>query len=150
MDFTVTIQGLDELIVNTASAADKVQAVITAALQASANKIQSLARINLNPHHRTGNLQRSVLTMVDYPVANVTVNERYGLYIEQGTRPHDIYPVRKKALYWVGADHPVKVVHHPGTAADPFFTRAIAEANPYISEVFLKAANTILARMAGL
>ena len=33
-----------------------------------------------------------------------------------GTTPaHDIYPRNKKALYWPGADHPVKVVHHPGS-----------------------------------
>ena len=31
------------------------------------------------------------------------------------TRPHDIYPRNKKALYWAGASHPVKVVHHPGS-----------------------------------
>lgn len=44
----------------------------------------------------------------DYPVFE---------YLEKGTRPHIIQPRFKKALFWPGARHPVRVVHHPGTAA---------------------------------
>ena len=44
---------------------------------------------------------------------------RYGRYLEQGTRPHVILPKRKKALYWNGAEHPVKRVNHPGTRKYP-------------------------------
>lgn len=36
-------------------------------------------------------------------------------FIQLGTRPHKIRPRKKKALYWEGADHPVKEVNHPGT-----------------------------------
>lgn len=39
-------------------------------------------------------------------------------YLEYGTRPHIILPVRKKALHWVGLDmrdHFSKLVRHPGT-----------------------------------
>lgn len=38
-----------------------------------------------------------------------------------GTDPYDIRPKNKKALSWPGAAHPVKVVHHPGLPARPFF-----------------------------
>lgn len=31
------------------------------------------------------------------------------------TRPHDIRPVNAGALWWEGAAHPVKLVHHPGS-----------------------------------
>lgn len=31
------------------------------------------------------------------------------------TKPHDIVPRKRKALFWPGAGHPVKVVHHPGS-----------------------------------
>jgi len=31
------------------------------------------------------------------------------------TRPHPIRPKRKKALFWSGAAHPVRVVQHPGS-----------------------------------
>lgn len=39
----------------------------------------------------------------------------YGGVLEDGSKPHIIRPKNKKALYWKGADHPVKLVHHPGT-----------------------------------
>ena len=41
---------------------------------------------------------------------------RYGQYLEKGTPPHIIQPKKKKALFWNGASHPVKMVHHPGTS----------------------------------
>lgn len=39
----------------------------------------------------------------------------YGKILEEGQKPHDITPKNGKALYWKGASHPVKRVHHPGT-----------------------------------
>ena len=36
-------------------------------------------------------------------------------FFEFGTRPHVIKPKNKKALFWQGARHPVKLVFHPGT-----------------------------------
>lgn len=44
---------------------------------------------------------------------------RYGKYLEKGTPAHIIRPKVKKALFWNGAEHPVKLVHHPGTGAHP-------------------------------
>jgi len=60
-------------------------------------------------------------------------------WVVLGTRPHDIYPraavtylgstVRegsgKSALFWEGADHPVYMVHHPGTAPNDYPSRAL-------------------------
>uniref|UniRef100_A0A6M3L438 Putative tail protein n=1 Tax=viral metagenome TaxID=1070528 RepID=A0A6M3L438_9ZZZZ len=46
-------------------------------------------------------------------------------YIEFGTPPHVIIPKDKKALYWKGAEHPVKKVMHPGTRANPVIRNAI-------------------------
>jgi len=39
----------------------------------------------------------------------------YGIWLEKGTRPHEIKPKDKKALFWRGAKHPVKKVMHPGS-----------------------------------
>jgi len=46
----------------------------------------------------------------------------YGKYVEWGTPPHVIYPKNAKALHWKsgGKDVFAKVVHHPGTRAQPF------------------------------
>lgn len=60
--------------------------------------------------------------------AEVGTDDPVGRYVVEGTRPHVIYPRDKKALYWPGARHPVGVVHHPGTRANPFLQRAADKA----------------------
>ena len=84
----------------------------------------------------TGNLQgaTSIDNLSDYE-KRIFVDEGiapYAIYVIKGTRPHDIYPVNAKALYWPGADHPVKVVHHPGTEANDYFTTGVENARPEI------------------
>lgn len=49
---------------------------------------------------------------------------KHAIHVVKGTPPHVIRPKIKKALYWVGARHPVRRVHHPGTSKDDFVTRA--------------------------
>lgn len=49
----------------------------------------------------------------------------YAAYVELGTRPHEIRPTEKKALYWPGAAHPVGKVNHPGTRPQPFLRPAL-------------------------
>ena len=51
-------------------------------------------------------------------------------FIIEGTEPHIILPVNAKALWWPGALHPYKVVHHPGTAANDYVAEAVDEADP--------------------
>lgn len=84
----------------------------------------------------TGNLQgaTSIDNLSDYE-KRIFVDEGiapYAIYVIKGTQPHDIYPVNAKALYWPGADHPVKVVHHPGTEANDYFTTGVENARPEI------------------
>jgi len=38
----------------------------------------------------------------------------YARFLETGTQPHSIEPELKKAVYWPGAEHPVKKINHPG------------------------------------
>lgn len=63
-------------------------------------------------------------------------------WVVKGTPPHDIYPrgavtylgftVRegsgKQALFWEGAAHPVRMVHHPGTKPNDYPSRALENA----------------------
>ena len=62
----------------------------------------------------------------------------YALFVVLGTKPHDIYPLgrasylgndigTRNALFWPGADHPVKKVNHPGTKAQPYIQDSIPE-----------------------
>lgn len=73
---------------------------------------------------RTGALVRTIKVRGRrIRIGDATVD--YALAVEYGTRPHQITPVRKKALFWPGALHPVKTVHHPGTRAQPFIRPAV-------------------------
>ena len=50
----------------------------------------------------------------------------YGLFVDQGTKPHIIKPKNKKALHWGGKDGPVvKSVKHPGTQPNPFIRNSL-------------------------
>lgn len=46
----------------------------------------------------------------------VIARDRKSAWIEFGTRPHEIRPRTKRALWWPGAPHPMARVWHPGTA----------------------------------
>lgn len=96
----------------------------------------------------TGNLQgaTSIDNLSDFE-KRIFVDEGiapYAIYVIKGTKPHDIYPkgigtfhagqqlTKGAALWWPGADHPVKVVHHPGTEANDYFATGVANAQPAI------------------
>lgn len=51
-----------------------------------------------------------------------------GRLLEEGTSPHDIYPVNKPLLKWQNANgewRSARYVHHPGTVAQPHFLPAL-------------------------
>lgn len=76
----------------------------------------------------------------------VMVNSLYGVYVDQGTRPHVILPKNKKMLafqkngQWVFA----KRVNHPGTKAQPFFSNAVDDAGPYAQKEMAHAMENVL------
>jgi hypothetical protein len=49
----------------------------------------------------------------------------HAIYAEEGVGPHIITPNSKKALWWEGALHPVKVVNHPGMEGTHFMKNAL-------------------------
>lgn len=63
----------------------------------------------------------------------------YALAVHEGTGPRMIYPKDKQALYWPGADHPVKSVSHPGTKANPYVTRSIDRTGQRVEEFVRRA-----------
>lgn len=82
-----------------------------------------------NAPFKTGTLRRSITPIFSESgrgklKAIVGTNNPYAVFMEFGTRAHLILPVRKKALWWGGAAHPVKSVFHPGTKPYKFLTRA--------------------------
>ena len=55
-----------------------------------------------------------------------------------------IYPSNAQALYWDGADHPVKWVVHPGTTATLFVENSIEDTQQSMDEFFLTALQEVL------
>ncbi len=94
--------GMDSVLSKCVSAAKAIVPKVTTALQGS---------IHMQPTKLKGN--ELVGEWGSY-------NIKYAIYIETGTDPYEIRPVKAKALFWPGAAHPVKVVHHPGIKAQPF------------------------------
>lgn len=153
MEYSIKIEGLDELRAALASVGGNAKPLIQKALVASALKVQDLARIKAP--HRTGTLQRSIQIETSELQAEVKVIEKYGLYIEQGTGIYgpenkmiEIRPRNKKALFWPGAAYPVKVVRQKGQKARPFFGPAIQESKAFINAQFNAVAETIVRNIA--
>ena len=78
---------------------------------------------------------------VDAYGATVVASAEYARYVEEGTRPHIIRPVRARVLAW-GGDRRLtgslrsgarptsfaRIVHHPGTRPKPFLRPAAVQA----------------------
>lgn len=89
----------------------------------------------------TGNLKNSIGVDFDGDGLGFEAGPTasYGADVEYGTAPHVITPRTAKALYWPGAEHPVKRVQHPGTAPQPYmipsFTRHAEKAGQAVEQI---------------
>lgn len=73
----------------------------------------------------TGRLMNDLDYEVDGLIAYVGARSvDYAIYVERGTRPHDIKS-KHGGLSWPGAQHPVNEVHHPGTTGTHFMSKAL-------------------------
>lgn len=63
------------------------------------------------------------------PQVTIDVNVDYAGFVNDGTRPHVIRPKNAQVLRFVVGGQVVfaRVVHHPGTRAQPFMDRAVRE-----------------------
>ena len=88
-------------------------------------------------------LRKSIKFSVYDTYATVYTNLFYAPFVHEWTRPHLIMPVKKKALHRVSKewlDIFAKLVHHPWTMENPFFTKAVNNQRSKILERF----NTII------
>ena len=76
--------------------------------------------------------------------AHIKSPAEYASYVNDGTGPYVIEPVNRQALYWDGADHPVKRVHHPGIQGRHFVEDSIDDVNGRLDEYFLKALSEVM------
>lgn len=107
-------RAMDRIMADCVSAAKELAPVDTAALQRS---------IQMRPTRQEGK------ALVGYWGS---FNVKYAIYQEMGTglyapgggMRYTIRPVRKKALWWEGLEHPVAAVRHPGVRPRPYLRPA--------------------------
>ena len=78
---------------------------------------------------RTGKLRRSIEKRVGRLKAEIGPTVPYAVFVERGTRPHIITPVRAQALrFEIGGEVVfAKLVRHPGTKPQPFVRETAEE-----------------------
>ena len=86
-----------------------------------------------------GLLRQWFIESIDDEEAHIKSPAEYAIYQDQGTRPYLIYPNKKKALFWEGADHPVRMVAHPGVPAKHFVQNSFEQLQPLVPGYWMKA-----------
>ena len=98
-----------------------------------------------------GLLKQWFIESLDDEQAVIKSPAEYAIYQDQGTQAHMIYPkglgtyiagrqiTSGSALWWPGADHPVRAVHHPGIKGKHFVDQSFNELRPLVPGYFLRA-----------
>lgn len=147
MDFQIRINGIDQLIANLQQAPSIAAPILQRTLSASQAILAKYTTKDTVPW-RTGFLAQTFRAELSSGVLRWFPTASYAPFVEFGTKPHVIEPKNAKALYWPGADHPVKRVNHPGTKANPFMERIVAAATPDINTTFATALERVLQAIA--
>ena len=87
-----------------------------------------------------GLLKQWFIESIDDEEAHIKSPAEYAISQDQGTSPYLIQSKRPGGyLFWEGADHPVKTVHHPGIKAKHFVQQSLDELSPLAPGFFLRA-----------
>jgi hypothetical protein len=75
---------------------------------------------------------------LDYRIRSAV---EYAAAVNEGTKPHDIVPVRGKALRFVIGDQVIfaRRVRHPGTPPNPYIDRAISRTERRLDDFVARA-----------
>ena len=107
-------------------------------LQESAETMTRFLMQNSPVDH--GLLKSWFIESIDEEQATIKSPAEYAIYQDQGTQPYLIQSRRPNGyLFWEGADHPVKTVHHPGIRAKHFVQQSMDELAPLAPGYFLRA-----------
>ena|SRR5665213_1473511 len=147
MEFSVQITGLQELIAKLKQAPEIAAPILQRALSASSAILAKHTVKGVVPW-KTGFLVQSFRAEMSPGMLRWFPTADYAKYVEFGTAPHTILPKDKKALFWPGAAHPVRSVHHPGTKPNQFMERIIAESQDEINATFGQALQIIVTALA--
>lgn len=145
-DVVLKVENLDRAIDAFRRMPDKFSKTMRLTMKKAVRDLKSYAQQNHLFTSRKGNLERSISSDVsDDPLTGVVFVDLgvapYGIYVHEGTKPHSIFPKRKKALRWAQGGGFIfsKDVLHPGTEPDPFMTGAWEHYESKIPERFVRA-----------
>lgn len=109
---------IDDFIPQTSSMMDDIAEIYKGHLEAEAPIGETQELADLSMWEAIGQFERFIFS-----------GSGHFDWVVLGTEPHDIYPVNAQALFWEGADHPVKHVFHPGTAPNDYPSVAFESAD---------------------
>lgn len=151
MSLSVEIVGYKEFMRDIERVGGNLKPLMTGAITNSVNRIQS--NVRERAPHATGALQRTVLTQVNYPSGQVSVDSKYGIYVEKGTGVYAgkglIRPKRAKVLAFKVGGSPVFAKYIKGMKAQPYFKPGVEESVQYIQDQFLKLMEVVTKQLAG-
>ncbi len=147
IQFDIKVEGLERLQNAFQRAPEIVGREVQQALNLATTKVQAEARKEAPV--KTGYLRKRILFTVEPFRGIVESKAEYGIYVHEGTRPHDIYPVKKPVL----ADKKKKIiygkhVYHPGFKGNPFMERGAKNAESDVQKIFQKAVENITNQLA--
>jgi hypothetical protein len=105
--------------------------------EGSAEVVESMRR---NVPFRFGILRESVTRKLTPKGFTVRPTASYAPFVDQGTRPHTIYPVNATVLRWYGPSGEAvfsRSVHHPGFAGRFFMSKTKEEMGPVLRQLLL-------------
>jgi len=150
----IKVEGFKEMQDHINKAVSGANSTYTKAMFKATSTVQSAARKNLYVGHglKRGTLRRSIFTKVSALKGIIGVGEKYGPYVEYGTRPHTILPTRRKALAFKDKGGKLifaRSVRHPGTREIPFMRPAAEDSIGIINNIFREAIEVVVRKAAG-
>jgi HK97 gp10 family phage protein len=147
MNINITLKNSAELAAAFRSAPDIALPLFSHALERTAFKVEADAKraAPVNKRGGGGNLRQSIRARMQSRLTGVVeVGAHYGIYVDQGTRPHVIVArgrglANKRTGQFFG-----KRVNHPGTRATHFFSDAVKGNEVFMNQEFSSALDTIL------
>ena len=121
---------------------EKVTEAKAKGLDYAAQEMTRVLQMNSPVDH--GLLKQWFIDSIDDSEAHIRTPAEYAAWVNDGTGPYVIEPVSAKALYWEGADHPVKRVHHPGIKGQHFVEQSIDDVEGRLGDYFLKALSEVM------
>jgi len=120
---------------------EKMKEAMTQGMEYATQEMVKVLMMNSPVDH--GLLKSWFVDSMSESEASIKSPAAYARYVNDGTGPYTITPVNAKALYWEGAEHPVKVVHHPGISGRHFVEGSINDVSGRLDGYFLKAISEV-------